>query len=243
MKKAILLVFVLSVMLVASSAFAVVSLSKHNLSSSGNQGPHTSDANATVCGFCHIPHGGDITFDGVPLWARNLALNAAGGVYQVYGGLGAAAGVTLNTTPVAQPGPNSLTCLSCHDGTVGLGVTYKNGWANTEIGIDQAGGGFVGNGFSANALDYAGYNNMSSYNPAIGGLSGTDLRNDHPVGIEYIVGRAGLVAAPAWAKLYNYGLIVNQMECASCHEPHDTTYGSFLRDAKATLCQGCHANK
>lgn len=244
MKKALILVVVLVFVAMAGVALADVANSRHNLSASGTLGPKTNDPAATVCGFCHIPHGGDTSIAGLPLWSRDIS---GIGPYAVYGdlnGLAGGNGATLSGTTVEQPGANSLTCLSCHDGTVGLGVTYKNGVQATNFAM-IGNGGFVTAG---NALDWAGY--VTAYNPVIGGSAGDDLMNDHPVGIVYTPAAtfAGLDtvanAQAAGFRFYNYPAgRTNSMECGSCHDPHDASFGSFLRVAPASLCQGCHVSK
>ena len=92
MKKALILVLALALLVVATSAFATVANTKHNLSASGAF-THTTNAGATVCGFCHIPHGGSIGVSGAPLWARNFPV----GPYQLYGGGATLQGTTINT--------------------------------------------------------------------------------------------------------------------------------------------------
>ena len=54
MKKAVILVLALALMVFATSAFATVANTKHNLTTLGS-GTITTDATATLCGFCHIP--------------------------------------------------------------------------------------------------------------------------------------------------------------------------------------------
>ncbi|MBI5075456.1 MAG: cytochrome c3 family protein [Nitrospirae bacterium] len=257
MKKVMILMFVIALLAVSTAAFAVVSTSRHNLTSTqiDPNAPQTADIAASVCGFCHIPHGGDTTITGVPLWARDLS--AIAGAFVVYGGtLPGNQGATLATTVVDQPGANSLTCLSCHDGVQGLGVTYKNGIVTSGFAMTANPGTLIG---GANNLSYTGYATNPAYmaggarpgyNPAIGGLSGVDLTNDHPVGIVYtdaapnIAGLAAVGAVPAALRLYNYGPGANnRVECGTCHDPHDQTNGSFLRRPAADLCVDCHSLK
>jgi hypothetical protein len=64
-----------------------------------------------VCVYCHTPHGASTVVQ-APLWNRT----ASSATYTTYDSLGTS---TL-TQPVTAPGPNSLTCLSCHDGTLGV---------------------------------------------------------------------------------------------------------------------------
>jgi predicted CXXCH cytochrome family protein len=103
-----------------------------------------------------------------------------------------------------------------------------------------------GTGFitASGALDWSGYNaSGSAYNPVIGGPAGDDLTNDHPVGMLYTPGMAGLGpiadAETSGFIFYDYGA-GKRLECGSCHDPHNTDYGSFLRRPKTNLCQDCH---
>ena len=229
MKKVFILLAAVLFIAAGTAAFGAISTTPHNLTNTANP-VYTSSSTATLCGFCHIPHGGNTAVAGLPLWARQ---GQAASFYSVYGG-----GTTLAGTTVNAPGANSLTCLTCHDGTVGVGITYKNGVAATPYTMTTNTGGHI---TSNGALDWAGYNSdttLSGYNPVIGGSAGNDLTNDHPVGVVYTVGSAGLGAAPSWAKLYS-----SRVECASCHDPHDMTNDPFLRAPAATICQGCHSTK
>ncbi len=60
---------------------------------------------------------------------------------------------------------------------------------------------------------------------------GTDLSDDHPVSFEYtdaLAGSDGQLVSPSVltgaVKLDRDG----QLQCTSCHDPHDDTYGNFL---------------
>ncbi len=75
-------------------------------------------------------------------------------------------------------------------------------------------------------------------------LNGTNLQNDHPIGLLYSSATpAGEYVTPTpTAPII---LAANQVECASCHEPHKSINGAggqsfFLRDAPTTLCGRCH---
>lgn len=63
-----------------------------------------------VCVYCHTPHGANSTV-GAPIWNRTIKQNA----FTLY--KNTASITELNKT---QPGPNSLTCLSCHDGATAI---------------------------------------------------------------------------------------------------------------------------
>ena len=69
---------------------------------------------------------------------------------------------------------------------------------------------------------------------------GTDLTNDHPIGIVYDeVADAGLNDP---ATHTNVVLFATKVECASCHNAHDDSNGSFLRVTNnvSQLCLECH---
>lgn len=109
-------------------------------------------------------------------------------------------------------GTNSLTCLSCHDG-VGNMYLVNNG--------NEGRTGTIGGG------SYA--------------LVGTDLTDDHPVGVAYNSASAEYVDTPS-LPLYS-----SRVECGSCHDPHgawnDSRGGLALLRVDTTtvdLCSQCH---
>lgn len=110
----------------------------------------------------------------------------------------------------------SLLCLSCHDGVTAM---------------DNYGGGTSGT------------TTMSVFNPGTTAVVGTDLTDDHPIGIEYPSGNSRYNATPGnGLPLYNDGTI-DRVECGSCHDPHGGTgFGWFLRDdpAGSLICLDCH---
>ncbi len=225
-----------------------------------------------VCVYCHTPHGSNRTI-AAPLWNRTVKANT----YQTYDLLGTP-GITQ---PVSQPGANSLTCLSCHDGTTAVdsiinmpgsgrydaaqetteNTAFLNSWDNRRgpdatvharlsasecLACHSPTGGIAG----AGASDFTVF------------AIGTDLRNDHPVGIRFpATAGAGTdfkdpprkEARLAWfdnngngradaneIRLYNTGEGY-EVECASCHDPHgvpsagpgSTFNATFLRVSNA----------
>jgi len=62
-----------------------------------------------ICVYCHTPHGANQTA-AAPLWNRTVSQRS----YTLYNQ------VTALGRPMTQPGPNSLTCLSCHDGATAI---------------------------------------------------------------------------------------------------------------------------
>jgi len=63
-----------------------------------------------VCVYCHTPHGANSNDKAVamPLWNRTINTDQ----YTVFDK------PRMVNQPITQPGPGSLTCLSCHDGTI-----------------------------------------------------------------------------------------------------------------------------
>ncbi len=124
---------------------------------------------------------------------------------------------TIDEVIAAQPNASSLFCLSCHDGATAVNswIQSPSGAAATTIGNLGAGG----------------------LTPAGNGNIGLDLSDDHPISITYTNADGGFLATPNAALDLKSG----QVECATCHEPHDTTTAvKFLRIQPATICEGCH---
>ncbi len=228
-----------------------------------------------ICIYCHTPHGANSQVK-APLWNRTVNT----GQYKIYDKLR-----TLNR-PIGQPGPNSLTCLSCHDGTISIDsiinmsgsgkynssqeTVVDKGWLDTWATKPQLGHVELGVPIDDpnNPPDQNSQGNKCTlcHNTADSGLPdfkvfaiGTDLRNDHPIGILFpdTFGGGSDFNEPTGEvpdkmkffdkngngapdknepRLYNTGE-GPEVECASCHDPHGipsngpgTTFiPSFLR--------------
>jgi hypothetical protein len=187
----------------AAPAFAKMSVvsSPHNLSASGGGGrtsglPGVSFAEEKrICVFCHVPHHAENDASvQAPLWSRRL-----GQSYQPY------VSTTINASPKPSlPTGASRLCLSCHDGTIGLG-SYVGSQITTDIRMPTE--------------------SSPSTNPNLG----TDLRDDHPISFPYT---AALASKSHLASPSNIGPSVklsgDQLECTACHDPHDNEFGNFL---------------
>jgi len=189
-----------------SAAANSVINTKHNLSITGPGEIH-STSEERICIFCHTPHHAS---GATPLWSRPLNVN----VYDLY------ASTTMNAQP-GQPTGYSRLCLSCHDGTIALGLLHG---AATPIPFT---GGVV---------------TLPSSRPS---YLGTDLRDDHPISFAYTSqlaienGELRLpMELPAAIKLEDG---VN-LQCTSCHNPHSDPYGKFLvmDNSTSQLCTACH---
>jgi predicted CXXCH cytochrome family protein len=138
---------------------------------------------------------------------------------------------TMNAS-TGQPGQVSKLCLSCHDGTVAINnFIGHTGTATTGIG------------------------------PTNTAYIGTNLTNDHPIGIAYDTALAtldGNLANPA-SKIVTIGsakvktgtiaatmLVDGKVECTSCHDVHNIfTAGDGwgllkVSLAGSSLCLQCH---
>ena len=159
----------LSSLVIAGSAFAGVLGSKHDLGA-GGAAQGTTGNTTEVCVFCHTPHGSDISA-AAPLWNKPLPDPTT---YQRYSSLNTS---SLDGTEVAV-GSVSLACLSCHDGTQAMDLVINA----PGPGNYNAGGAAIG-----------------TIGPMIGSpipMLGTDLRDDHPISIDYAGGACqGTLAA------------------------------------------------
>ncbi len=189
--------------LAGSLAADSIVTSKHNLSTSGT-GPIGAATESEICIFCHTPHSASTD---APLWNRY----SSGAVYTPYD-----SSTTLAT--IGQPTGASKLCLSCHDGTIALGMVRSR---VSEILMSDG-----------------------STLPAGGSNLTSDLSNDHPVSFNYdsqLANASGELHDPATLSSQIF-LESGQMQCTSCHDAHDDRYGDFLviDNSASALCLECH---
>lgn len=199
-----LLAAALAVLALPAGADTILA-TKHDLSIAG-PGPIKAANESEVCMFCHTPHRGT---GELPLWNHTLSQ----ATYTPY------SSSTVRAT-IGQPTGSSKLCLSCHDGTVALGMV-----ASRSVPIEMR-------------------NAVTRLPPGPSNL-GTDLSDDHPISFTYdstLVGADGQLRDPATlnnkVRLDHSG----QVQCTACHNPHDNQYGKFLvQDNRASaLCVNCH---
>ncbi len=154
---------------------------KHNLGRTNVVGSNFFDGTDEICVFCHTPHGGAGESSAAPLWNRQLA---APSTYTTYTQTGSS---TLEGT-VQPVGSVSLACLSCHDGTQAMNANYTGPGAGAGAGYTASASGGYSSASKATAMNGTwslfGVLNM----PAEIAYIGTDLRNDHPIGIPFCGG-------------------------------------------------------
>lgn len=213
-----LIVWMASMFLSYIMAYATgISGTKHDLTT-----PTTTDP----CIFCHTWRN---PAPGIsPLWNRNIS-NA--GAFVMY------TSPTMKTTPSMQPGPYSLACLTCHDDAgASSAVNYKD--THTLRSDVNSSSPSVSNCSKC----HAGGSGTSGLNPHF--TIGHDLRDDHPVSMPYPTNLSEFFNLPpdfmnGWTDVKLYS---GKVECGSCHDPHDTTRGMFLRKSNrgSALCTTCH---
>jgi hypothetical protein len=153
---------------------------KHNLGNGpGPAGRNQTSDTAEICVFCHTPHGAD-TAAPAPLWNKRLGAAgtpSGGGTYLTYDQLQTP---SLDGT-IAPVGSISMACLSCHDGTQAMDNIIN---APGSGGVIADGGGNDGRAYTWTGSTVNAAGRLS------GGVAllGTDLQNDHPIGIQYCGG-------------------------------------------------------
>jgi len=179
--------------------------SKHDLSIFGPGSIRAVDEDR-VCIFCHVPHNAS---PAAPLWNRHNPTT----YYRIY---------RSRTTDarIDQPGRDSKLCLSCHDGSVALGLTLDRP-PNDPIHMTQP---YMPSGPS----------NLTS-----------DLSDDHPIGLRYDRALTNRDTQIRPRELVDHRIMLGkrgELECTACHDPHNDELGNFLRVTQRTgaLCITCH---
>lgn len=126
---------------------------------------------------------------------------------------------SLQATP-GQPTGSSKLCLSCHDGTIALGNVLSRNQT-----IAMAGG-------------------MTTLPPGKSNL-GTDLSDDHPISFRYdteLAGKNTKLKSPNTVSSSTRLDANRELQCTSCHEPHNNRFGKFLvmDNSGSQLCKSCH---
>ncbi|OGT19947.1 MAG: hypothetical protein A2V90_07720 [Gammaproteobacteria bacterium RBG_16_57_12] len=270
----------LSTVLLANGAFAApwdptsqaantsLTQSRHNLTQSFSSQETLMDFfrnnYGEVCVYCHTPHGANVTTTNAPLW--NHTINTA-------------SYTTWNTIAGTSwyPGPGSLICLGCHDGSVAIDsvINMPGSGAYKESNKDGTGDmTFLDNAWTGVGGGHLPLGNCigchtGGFGPDFRAFDlGKDLRNDHPVGVNYPATGTANFNIPAnekagKVKFFGGDSTLNKedirlvysgssykVECVSCHDPHGVPsagtgsvfVGSFLRkdNAASALCLTCH---
>ena len=181
--------------------------SKHDLSVNGPASGITASTETEVCIFCHTPH---FASTQAPLWNRTDSATT----YTIYSS-------STTKATIGQPTGSSKLCLSCHDGTVALGLVRSR-----TTPITMSGG--------VTTLPSGRITNL-----------GTDLSDDHPISFLYnatlVTTNGQLKSPPSTGRVHVDAS--GYVQCTSCHDAHDPQYGNFLvmDSSYGALCITCHS--
>ncbi|MDP2783739.1 MAG: cytochrome c3 family protein [Sulfurimicrobium sp.] len=214
--------------------------SRHDLS--GNMGSNYSHGivyndYGQVCVYCHTPHDSNTGNGGKLLWNKPFSTAS----YTLYSSPTA----KLPTSQPTGASSSSALCLSCHDGTIAVDalVNMPNQPFTPSGASGSPGANHRRMSGDVSADSCGGCHNPSGAAPAVAAaFLGTDLSNDHPVGMAYdnaINPGLNPVSAVTTAGMKLYG---GKVECATCHDPHNVNYKAFLRVAntQSSMCTTCH---
>jgi predicted CXXCH cytochrome family protein len=178
-----------------------------------NFGPGSSSpikgARPDACAYCHAPHSGL----NVGLWNQKLTTQT----YNLY-----ASDTESNQTRQPTLGYSSNQCLSCHDGTVGVGTTVAYG----QVAMHG----------SMYTQDVFGANLQSSHPFSLQ----TPLKDN--IDLAASLTTTGKTADTTGA----VRLIAGNVQCISCHNPHiqarDPVSQNFLvlNSSNGAMCLACH---
>lgn len=203
--KARLLMFVMLAAAAASAQVTTDVLGSHNLSTSGTS--RIQGHMQAACLYCHVPHSGP---NKSALWGQTLSTSA----YSTY-----VSDTSANTTTQPELGQDSSLCLSCHDGTVGVGSV-------TPYGPYQMQGKWTSMGTQLQSSHpFSLQLPMKDTADLVATLAANGTTND----------KTGAVK-----------LIKGNIECSTCHEPHnqyiDMQSQNFLVlvNKKGAICTSCH---
>lgn len=174
----------LALMAASSVAMASVVNTKHNLGASNMASSNHTTATTEICIFCHTPHGGDQTTF-APIWNRPTSSNPQ---YTRFSSLNR---LTFDAKE-APIGSVSAACLSCHDGTQAMDAVINSPGSDTVGTVDTgAGNGSWSQGRAMGNGSFAApdgpWNGVGTPRGDMVYL-GTDLRNDHPISMQYAGG-------------------------------------------------------
>jgi predicted CXXCH cytochrome family protein len=258
----------------ATGATEGIASTRHNLGSSNRDANGLTDpqgggmlardgdlyttATDEICVFCHTPHAAQATSTfNMPLWNKGVTT----ATYTVY-----TSGSMQGSAAMGGGGQPSLACLSCHDGTQAMD-NMINAPTSPNVGNGYTAGGArlstIAFSLTADAI-----NGIMTTTAGIVML-GTDLSNDHPIGMAYCGGGQSATGSNAgcadsdfiasagsgikWyvggssterenMRIYGTDSSTATVECGSCHDPHNAVNKVFLRTSNegSAVCLTCH---
>lgn len=251
-------------LLASAPASAQISSSKHNLGSGDALRNTTTSGTDEICVFCHTPHGG-VNTGGVPLWNKGLPSGTSYTMYSSSTMDGAAANLTgsvslacLSCHDGSQAMDNMINAPGSgnyNSGGATQGYTWAPGSA-AEAAVGTAGAtlGKLGSGVTNLTTDLSNDHPIGIRYCAATGVQGSGnitacTDKDFNIPTKASSGRWFVETAGGAASLSKNDMILytratdeTYVECASCHDPHNTTNGTFLRysNAQSGVCLACH---
>jgi len=148
-----------------------------------------------------------------PRWNRQASAKARFTMYD---------SPTIVPATGGQPHGVSLVCLACHDGVISHNTLLKSS-------------GFVTARSLTGKLAEVGRHGPSNRHPI-------SINYDRNLGLDFNAAEARNVGGLPLYRSPVADAVFNHVECASCHNPHDMTYGRYLRmdNASSALCLTCH---
>jgi formate-dependent nitrite reductase cytochrome c552 subunit len=253
-------VVVVGLILAALSALAgTIVGSRHDLSALNRRGYGSATGPMTggsfndygeTCVYCHTPHNSGTT---APLWNRQLPSPLG---YEMY------SSPNFDSTASAPDGI-SLSCLSCHDGSVAVDAVLNkpkfHDWYDSGVHYRMSPEGNVGSDSCGKCHNRqrGAYAALSGAHDATIRYLTRNLRDDHPISIPYpTFGKDSAFNQPLIAKedggrTFPNGIQTfegDKVQCASCHDPHNPDEQNiegrdpFLRTSNrfSALCLTCH---
>ncbi len=233
-------------LIVPTLAMANIVSSKHDLAS--NNASATVKATAAsafnqTCAFCHTPHHAK-NANTLLLWNRQYSAN------QTWGSLlNTTNGTGLPQTASAIQAP-SQACLSCHDGQTNIGSLLNIGGSasvvpmlgtNANGSMLVASADYIGQSLNGNHPISVPYGvNGTVYNSITSKALTTDFKSvsSSCTGSSFCTTGTGGGGIP----LFGASTTTVGIECTSCHDPHQTVNGTFLRlsTTSSSICVACH---
>ena len=255
-------------LLVGQPAVAQIVGSKHDLTSATGTGGYKTSSTAEVCVFCHTPHGSSTA---APLWNKGAPAGpftpyssaTLDSTLLTVGSISVAClschdGVSGLDNLINAPGSGGYTAggaSQAYTWTVGTNVMAAGTITNigTDLSNDHPVGAAYCAGFTAAGVCKDPDFKLTALNRNAGGTitSGTAAAvttggTTDQYWIDTTGGTAN-VRDKSDIILYTRTFTTPvgnfpSVECGSCHDPHSTTNGTFLRtsNAASALCTACH---
>lgn len=239
---------------------AQISGSKHDLTSGSTGGTKVSgtgpNGDPEICVFCHTPHASNSNVS-APLWNKAISPTSLTTYSQTNSS-------TMDGS--VTTGGVSLACLSCHDGTQSMDVlinvpgsgglsagtrAYSDAgytWTVADAKIAAASianlGADLTNDHPIQVPYCGGGMTLSGGSGVLDACKDADFKVPKTMAVNtiaYFDGNSNSKRDKADIQLYsrNSDYFV---ECGSCHDPHNTSVGTFLRksNAASAVCLTCH---